>query len=143
MTAERGEGERRRIRSLFHAFCNSKRPRRHIPAIAAVARNHRPLARFIGHFLREWPDYHTFRKVPGCPRTSNGVENGIGSLEGHLGRLKGFRSAERADGFLTLWALHANFRPFETGPYRGRCPLELAGLDVKGRDWLDWTGLAD
>lgn len=143
MTREKRQREKRRIRSLFHAFCRSRRPARHLLAIAEVARRHKPLRKFVNHFLLHWRKFHTFRKVPGCPTTNNGSEGGIARLADHLRNLKGFRSAIRAQAFLALWALHANFRPYVSGKFAGLCPLQRAGVDTTGKDWLDCTGLAD
>ena len=146
MSREDREREKQKIRDMFRSFCRARGRRQQVAwvrAIARLPRRHPPLARFVAHFLRTWPVYHTFRRVRGCPKTNNGSEGGIARLEKHLARLRGFRSQERANGFLLLWALHWNYRPMETGPHRGKCPLELARLDVKGQDWMDCTGLTE
>lgn len=75
-------------------------------------------------------------------RDNNVTENLIKQLNRKIKQSDGFKSRDNAGSFLRLWFIHYRFNPFvnSTSSYRnGKAPLELAGINIKNRDWLTFS----
>jgi len=87
-----------------------------------------------GHFNL----YMTHHKVEGLPPDTNFVENVIKQLGKKLRLMEGFATLESADRFCRLLVGCYRFKRF-TGSRNGtngKAPLQVVGVDLKGRDWL-------
>ena len=76
------------------------------------------------------------------PRDTNIVENVIKQLDTKLKMIHGFKDYQSAYRFLKLWFCAYRFRPFSASqaPYHnGKCPLNLAGVQTQGIDWLEYS----
>jgi len=76
---------------------------------------------------------------PGTPRTNNPAEHVIRMLQQQVRGTYGYTSVYSVARTLKLFQVYYRFRPFIEGRRRGRSPLELAGYDLKGMDWLDYV----
>jgi hypothetical protein len=78
------------------------------------------------------------------PRTNHRIENLIKQLNRRLKTLEGFGSSPQARGALYLWSIYHRFKPYTDcrGRHRykhGKAPLECAGVDLTGLDWLQFS----
>lgn len=81
---------------------------------------------------------------PGLSRTNNEAEELIRQFQRHLKTMDGFGSEEGARGFLKLWMLRYRFKSHECCRGRnswknGKSPLELAGINTAGLDWVRFS----
>lgn len=77
---------------------------------------------------------------PGLPADANITENVIRQLNKKIAPMEGFSSLASADRYLGLLVGCYRAKRFtdSRAPRRnGLAPLELAGIDLAGRDWLD------
>ena len=77
----------------------------------------------------------------GLPADNNVTENVIKQLSKKLRLMEGFESIESAECYVRLLADCYRFKRFTdsgrtTG--NGSSPLELAGVNLSGRDWLSF-----
>lgn len=87
---------------------------------------------------------HLKGTVVGLPRTNNVRELAFRRYKWRYQQLQAFMSGPGADNFDELWGLHYNFERYQVRrdrqrryPYGGKCPLELAGVQVGLVSWLD------
>lgn len=99
------------------------------------------LQRFLKSFLSDWQDYFTYLEFPGCPKTSNPVEQFNRGFEQKRQSMHGFRKERTARAFTALFSLHFLFRKFESGQNRGLSPLELAGVQQAPQDLFEFLPL--
>lgn len=84
----------------------------------------------------------TYLKYPEyIPRTNNEIENLFRQLNLRLKTIGRFNSWQYATSFLNAWALMRRFTPFTdcrkpNQKRNGKAPLELAGCQIKGIDYL-------
>jgi hypothetical protein len=77
--------------------------------------------------------------TPGLPADNNVTENVIKQLNKKLRLMEGFASIESAELYVRLLVGCYRFKRFTDScrkVHNGKAPLELAGVDVAGRDWL-------
>jgi len=93
----------------------------------------------LGAMERSFDLYMTHHRVEGMPADTNITENVIKQLGKKPRLMEGFASLESAERFSRLLVGCYRFKQF-TDSYRkghnGRAPLELAGVDLRGQDWL-------
>lgn len=91
--------------------------------------------RFESNFGRLWTHlYH-----PGMPRTNNVIEGIIRQLSRKIDDTDGFNSKRTAWNSLKLMIMNYRFKKFTCSRikgHNGKCPLELAGVDTSGIDWV-------
>jgi transposase-like protein len=92
------------------------------------------------HALRRHFDlYMAHHFTPGLPADNNVTENVIKQLNKKLRLMEGFASIESAELYVRLLVGCYRFKRFTDSCRKinnGKAPLELAGVDVGGRDWL-------
>lgn len=116
--------------SLLHAL-SSERER-----FEGVGRN-RPLRSLERHFGLYMTHHHT----PGLPADNNATENVIKQLGKKLRLMEGFQTVESAERFCRLLIGCYRFKRFTDSRRKsgnGKSPLELAGANLDGRDWLSF-----
>lgn len=90
------------------------------------------------HFDLLTAHFHT----PGLDRTNNVTENLIKQLDRKLFLLSDFATAQSATSFINLWVLAYRFKPFSSSSFafrNGFSPLQLAGVETKHLDWLNFA----
>lgn len=81
--------------------------------------------------------YTAHHLVPGLPADNNVTENVIKQLGKKLRLMEGFESLESAERYVRLLVGSYRFKRFtDSCRGNGKSPLELAGIDLQGRDWL-------
>jgi len=83
--------------------------------------------------------YMAHHHTPGLPADNNVTENVIKQLGKKLRLMEGFASLESAERFCRLLIGCYRFKRFTDScrsGHNGKAPLELAGVDLAGRDWL-------
>src|SRR5918996_4758057 len=79
--------------------------------------------------------------APGLPPDNNVTENVIKQLNKKLRLMEGFSSVDSAERYVRLLVGCYRFKRFTDSCRRannGKAPLELAGVDIAGRDWLSF-----
>ena len=93
----------------------------------------------LGAMERSFGLYMTHHRLEGMPADANITENVIKQLGKKPRLMEGFASLGSAERFSRLLIGCYRFKQF-TDSYRkghnGRAPLELAGVDLRGQDWL-------
>ncbi len=115
---------------------NLKEARSWIRVIGRMKRE-KKLRRFLKSFLFDWKDYFTYLEFPGCPKTSNAVEQYNRRFEQKYQSMHGFRKERTARSFTSLFTLHSMFRKFESGKNKDRSPLEIAGIQLAASNVFD------
>ena len=85
--------------------------------------------------------YTAHHHTPGLPADNNVTENVIKQLNKKLRLMEGFESLESAERYVRLLVGCYRFKRFTDSCRRadnGKAPLELAGVDLAGRDWLSY-----
>lgn len=93
----------------------------------------------IGAMERSFDLYTTHHRVKGMPADANITENVIKQLSKKLRLMEGFASLESAERFSRLLVGCYRFKQFTDSCRRdgnGKSPLQLAGVDTEGTDWL-------
>lgn len=93
----------------------------------------------IGAMERSFELYMTHHRVQGMPADANITENVIKQLGKKLRLMEGFASLESAERFSRLLVGCYRFKRFTDSCRRdgnGKSPLQLAGVDTEGIDWL-------
>ena len=95
----------------------------------------------IGPMERSLDLYLTHHRVEGMPADANVTENVIKQLGKKPRLMEGFASLESAERFSRLLVGCYRFKQFTDSGRKtnnGRAPLELAGIDLRGEDWLSF-----
>jgi transposase-like protein len=90
---------------------------------------------------RNFDLYTAHHLTPGLPADNNVTENVIKQLNKKLRLIEGFESVESAERYVRLLVGCYRFKRFTDSCRKannGRSPLELAGVDLAGRDWLSF-----
>lgn len=94
----------------------------------------------LGAMGRTLDLYLTHHRVEGMPSDANVTENVIKQLGKKLRLMEGFASLESAERFSRLLVGCYRFKRFTDCARRregnGKSPLQLAGADIEGTDWL-------
>jgi transposase-like protein len=95
----------------------------------------------LGSLERTFDRYMTHHQVEGMPADANVTENVIKQLSKKPRLMEGFASLESAERFSRLLIGCYRFKQFTDSCRKarnGRAPLELAGVDSIGQDWLSF-----
>jgi transposase-like protein len=90
---------------------------------------------------RSFDHYMAHHFTPGLPADNNVTENVIKQLNKKLRLMEGFESIESAERYVRLLVGCYRFKRFTDSCRKaenGRSPLELAGVNLAGRDWLSF-----
>lgn len=88
---------------------------------------------------RNFDVYMAYHFTPGMPADNNVTENVIKQLNKKLRLMEGFQSFESAERYMRLLVGCYRFKRFtDSCRKNGKSPLELAGIDLQGRDWLSF-----
>jgi len=90
---------------------------------------------------RNFAVYVAHHHTAGLPADDNVTENVIKQLNKKLRLMEGFESLESAERYVRLLVGCYRFKRFTDSCRRadnGKAPLELAGVDIAGRDWLSY-----
>lgn len=90
---------------------------------------------------RNFNVYAAHHHTPGLPADNNVTENVIKQLNKKLRLIEGFESLESAERYVRLLVGCYRFKRFTDSCRRadnGKAPLELAGVDLAGREWLSY-----
>lgn len=88
---------------------------------------------------RNFDVYMAHHFTPGLPADNNVTENVIKQLNKKLRLMEGFQSLESAERYVRLLVGCYRFKRFtDSCRTNGQSPLELAGIDLQGRDWLSF-----
>jgi hypothetical protein len=90
---------------------------------------------------RNFDVYTAYHHTPGLPADNNVTENIIKQLNKKLRLMEGFESLESAERYVRLLVGCYRFKRFTDSCRRadnGKAPLELADVDIAGRDWLSY-----
>ncbi|HUP16012.1 MAG TPA: hypothetical protein VM848_08185 [Acidimicrobiia bacterium] len=94
----------------------------------------------LGQLEKRFELLMTHHHHPGLPADSNITENVIKQLGKKLALMEGFQTVETANRFIRLLVACYRFKRFtDSGNgHNGKAPLELAGVDLTGLDWLHY-----
>jgi transposase-like protein len=90
---------------------------------------------------RNFDVYTAHHHTPGLPADTNFTENVIKQLNKKLRLMEGFESLGSAERYVRLLVGCYRFKRFTDSCRRadnGKAPLQLAGVDLAGRDWLSY-----
>jgi transposase-like protein len=93
----------------------------------------------LGALEKRFDLYMTHHQVEGMPADANITENVIKQLGKKLRLMEGFATLESAERFTRLLVGCYRFKRFTDSCRRkdnGKSPLQLAGVDTEGTDWL-------
>lgn len=93
----------------------------------------------LGSLHRNFGLYMTHHRVAGLPADNNITENVVKQLGKKLRLMEGFHTDTSAESFTRLLVGCYRFKRFtdsSSTDRNGMAPLELAGVDLAGRDWL-------
>ncbi|MFH1006380.1 MAG: transposase [Candidatus Latescibacterota bacterium] len=79
---------------------------------------------------------------PFLVRDNNIIENLIRQLNKKIKQSDGFKTTENTYNFLKLWFIYYRFKPFVNSreSFRnGKAPLQIAGVNLPGPDWLAFS----
>ncbi len=82
----------------------------------------------------------TYQKFKELPKTNQQIENLFKQLKLRTHSINQFHSYDTAKSYLTAWSLARRFTPFTDcrNKYKNhKAPLELAGCNIKGLNYLD------
>jgi hypothetical protein len=90
---------------------------------------------------RDFELYCAHHRTPGLPPDNNITENVVKQLGKKLRLMEGFESTQSAEGYSHLLIGCYRFKRFTDSSWldsNGKAPLELAGVDLHGIDWLSY-----
>jgi len=105
-------------------------------------RDKKKIYSLISSFIKYKENIFAHLKIPYLPYTNNQLENLIKQYERRLKTIEGFGKNKQAiEGYLNLMGISYCFKPYsdcrERNRYKnGKSPLELAGISIKGLDWV-------
>ncbi|MBI2238926.1 MAG: hypothetical protein HYU54_10445 [Actinobacteria bacterium] len=93
----------------------------------------------IGALTKRFELYMTHHRVEGLPADANITENVIKQLGKKPRLMEGFASLDNAERYVRLLVGNYRFKRFtDSCRGNGKAPLELAGVDLAGVDWLNY-----
>lgn len=98
--------------------------------------------KILNCFERNYQNLFTYTKHKGIPRTNNHIENYFRQLNLRLKTINLFQTRENAENYINTLILSRRFAKFTCcrghNKYKnGKAPLELAGCDISGIDYLN------
>jgi transposase-like protein len=129
---------RERIRQALYAPTYDEACR-HLHALTDERRRFKGVGKVnvIRALERNFEVYMTHHHTLGLPADNNVTENVIKQLNKKLRLMEGFESLESAERYVRLLVGCYRFKRFtDSCRGNGKSPLELAGIDLQGRDWL-------
>jgi len=132
---------KQRIRATL--FASTYLEARHrLQTLLADAAHYQGLSRHdtLGQLEKRFELLMTHHHHPGLPPDSNITENVIKQLGKKLRLMEGFQTVETAQRFVRLLVACYRFKRFtDSGNgHNGTAPLELAGVNLTGLDWLHY-----
>jgi hypothetical protein len=127
-----------RIRKVLYAPTYDEACR-HLRALTEERRRFKGIGKVnvIRALERNFDIYMTHLFTPGLPADNNVTENVIKQLNKKLRLMEGFESLESAERYVRLLVGCYRFKRFtDSCNGNGKSPLELAGIDLQGLDWL-------
>ncbi|MGH2660098.1 MAG: transposase [Actinomycetota bacterium] len=129
-----------RVRAVLFAPTEEEARRRY-RALLADRDRYEGLGRgdTLGAMERSFDLYMTHHRVDDMPADANITENVVKQLGKKLRLMEGFASLESAERFSRLLVGCYRFKRFTDSCRRddnGKSPLQLAGVDTEGTDWL-------
>jgi len=100
------------------------------------------LQREVRTFERKFPFIWTHFDHPGLPRTTNIIEGIIDQLKHKISDCHGFQHHHTAWNSLRLLIMRYRFHSFSCSRisgHNGRSPLQLAGANTKGINWVKFS----
>ena len=100
------------------------------------------LADLIDKLIRDFPYLITHFLHPGLPRTNSIIEGVISRLDRRINPTNGFQYHKTAWATIKMMIMRYRFKPFTDSRNKKnnhKAPLELAGVDVSGIDWLKFS----
>jgi Transposase, Mutator family len=132
---------RNRIRAVLHApnFLDACRSLEALlidrERFAGLHQHRNPL----GSLEKNFALYMAHHFTPGLPPDNNATENVIKQLNKKLRLMEGFHSLESAERYVRLLVGCYRFKRFtDSVRNNGKSPLEHAGIDLEGCDWLSF-----
>jgi transposase-like protein len=139
--AERRAELKQRIRATLFAATYAEAQLR-LQQLLTDAAHYQDLSRHdtLGQLEKRFEQLMTHHHHPGLPPDSNITENVIKQLGKKLGLIEGFQTVESAERFTRLLIACYRFKRFtdSANGHNGKAPLELAGVDLAGLDWLTY-----
>lgn len=92
-----------------------------------------------GMLVRNFTGICTHFHCEGLPSTNNIAEGVVGQLAGKLWLTRGFETYNTAYALIKLLIFWYRTKPFTDSTdtvLNGKCPLEIAGVDLAGVDWI-------
>lgn len=112
------------------------------PTLLDAAAHYQGLSRYdtLGSLRDRFQLYMTHHRIPGLPADANITENVIKQLGKKLRLIEGFQTVDSAERFIRLLVGCYRFKRFTDSDngHNGKCPLEIAGIDLTGIDWLGY-----
>lgn len=112
------------------------------PTLLDDAAHYQGLSRYdtLGSLRDRFQLYMTHHRIPGLPADANITENVITQLGKKLRLIEGFQTVDSAERFIRLLVGCYRFKRFTDSDngHNGKCPLEIAGIDLTGIDWLGY-----
>lgn len=92
--------------------------------------------------LRVPDDLFTYQQIKGLPRTDQATENFFRFVALRMKTINIFHNWQNASDYLNALVLYRRFKKFESckgkhKTFNGHAPLEIAGCEIKGLDYLD------
>jgi len=134
-----------RIYVLSNSFGKVETRLKKIKRLKNKYKHKRKIYNLIVNLIKYQDNIFAHLKTPFLPYTNNQLENLIKQYERRLKTIEGFGKNQKAtEGYLNLMGIYQCFKPHtdcrSKNKYKnGKSPLELAGVSVKG---LDWVGFA-
>ena len=131
---------KRRIREVLYSPTEEEALRLYY-ALTADWDRYRGIGRYdpILSLQRNFGLYTSHLRTPGLPPDNNLTENVIKQLGKKLRLMEGFASLENAERYVRLLVGCYRFKRFtDSSRGNGKAPLEHAGVDLTGLDWLNY-----
>jgi DNA repair exonuclease SbcCD ATPase subunit len=134
-----------RIYVLSNTFQKVENRLKRIKRLRIKYKHKKKIYNLITSLIKYKDNIFAHLKIPYLPTTNNQLENLIKQYERRLKTIEGFGKNQKAtEGYLNLMGIYQCFKPHtdcrSKNKYKnGKSPLELAGVSIKG---LDWVGFA-
>jgi hypothetical protein len=134
-----------RIYVLGNSFQKVETRLKKIKRLRAKLKPRKKVYNLITSLIKYKDNIFAHLKYPCLPYTNNQLENLIKQYERRFKTIEGFGNNYKAtQGYLNLMAIYHCFKPYtdckDKNSYKnGKSPLELAGVSIRGLDWVRFT----